>query len=455
MRATILRFITIISLLYSTSAIAAISPIEQTLATSRDGTILKLAGSNTLGADLLPNMMVEYMKAKGIENLRIQPSGIENEVFVTGTTRNGSVVRAHIAAHGSSTGFVGLANNEIDIAAASRPIKSTEAAKFPEFDMTGSRSEHVVGIDGLAIVVHPSLPMDYIDVDVLGKLFSGEINNWRDLQDNFPEYQLPNLPVSIHARDGNSGTYDSFESMVLDRGYELSEQAQRYESNEVLSQQVASLPGSIGFTAVATVGQAKALAVKDIGTIAMSPERILIAAEDYPLSRRLYLYTTERNNPHVSEFLEFAASQAGQDVVERVGFVSQNIIKLPQPVFSDMPDGYRRLVGRAERLSVNFRFVGEERQLDNKALVDLRRVAEFMQKPENQDRELMLFGFSDAIGDESRAILISEVRTLAVRKALREYGIRAKAITGYGSLNPVAQGPASDRNNRVEVWIKE
>lgn len=455
MRDTILRLLTIAALLYSTSITAAIAPIEQTFAADQRTTILRIAGSNTLGAEMLPNIMVKYMQAKGLENVAIRPAGIENEVLVVGNTKSGTMLRAHIAAHGSGTGFAGLRSGEVDIAAASRPIKASEREQFPEFDMQSPRSEHVVGIDGLAIVVHPSLSIESIEVDVLGKIFSGEVSNWQALQPFFPEYELPNLPIILHARDANSGTFDSFDSMVLARGYELAPDARRYESNEVLSSQVASIAGSIGFTAVATIGQAKAVSVRDTGTVAMQPERLLIAAEDYPLARRLYLYTTDQRNPYVNEFLSFAASQAGQNIVEQVGFVSQNIIKLPQPVFSNMPDGYRRLVGRAERLSVNFRFVGEERQMDNKALVDLRRVAEFMQQPENQGRELLLFGFSDQLENESRAILISEVRTLAVRKALREYGIHAKAMTGYGSLNPVAKGAASDRNNRVEVWIKE
>lgn len=445
----------IAALLYSTIAVAAIAPIEQTLVSNPDGVILRIAGSNTLGAELLPAMMVAYMQTKGIEQVRVISAGVDNETIVQGQTKLGRMVKVYIAAHGSGTGFGGLQLGTVDIAAASRPIKPKESALFPEFDMAGPRFEHIVGIDGLAIIVHPAVPVTYIDIDVLGRIFSGEVTNWQQLQDDFPEHLMPDLPIEVHARDANSGTFDSFKSMVLSRGYQLTELAARYESNQLLSNTVANRPGSIGFTAVATIGQAKSLSVKDSTTVAMQPKPLLIAAEDYPLSRRLYLYTTDRNNPHVSEFLTFASSQAGQDVVSQIGFVSQNIVTLPQAVHSDMPDGYRRIVGRAERLSVNIRFRGSNRSLDNKALVDLKRIAQFMQQPENQDRELLLFGFSEAGVNEARAILLSEVRTLAVRKALREYGIRAKALTGYGSMNPVANGDASSRNNRVEVWLKE
>jgi phosphate transport system substrate-binding protein len=65
---------------------------------------------------------------------------------------------------------------------------------------------------------------------------------------------------------------------------------------------------------------AKALAVSD-GAEPIPPDPFTIATEDYPLSRRLYLYTPANASKEVERFIEFALGEAGQKIVEQNGFV--------------------------------------------------------------------------------------------------------------------------------------
>lgn len=97
--------------------------------------------------------------------------------------------------------------------------------------------------------------------------------------------------IRLYARDEQSGTYDTFKELVLaSHGKSLASDARRFESNDRLAAAVSADPHAIGFVGIASVGRARALAIADGESLPMAPQESLIATEDYPLSRRLFLY---------------------------------------------------------------------------------------------------------------------------------------------------------------------
>ena len=415
------------------------------------GYLFEIHGSNTIGAHLAPTLVEQWLRHHQFETIERRKTTLTNEVEIWARTpASGMTIKVKIAAHGSSTGFLKLQSNTADIAAASRPVKHSENALFPSINLAQYENETVLAIDGLAIIAHPALNISHLTITQLGQIFSGEITNWADLGG-------PNLDVTVHSRDGNSGTFDTFKALVLSRGYSLTEEALRYESNEALSRQVAMSPGAIGFTAFASIGQAKVIAIVDGESLPMPPVATSIATEDYPLSRRLYLYQANTENNYALDFLSFVKSQAGQRSVEQAGFVSQNLSEVQITPNEHMPQGYRFLVSQAHRLTTNFRFVPGTKQLDNKALDDLERLSNYMNRPENQTREVFLVGFVNKQSNEFRAQILSEARVQSVKNKLRLTGVETNAMTGYGELNPVSDNSDERyalRNQRVEVWIK-
>ncbi len=253
-----------------------------------------------------------------------------------------------------------------------------------------------------------------------------------------------------------SGTWDSFKSMVLKGDYSLDTRARRFESNDRLSDLVSADPGAIGFVGLASVREAKALSVSQDGISPLGPEPLYVATEDYALSRRLFLYTLPGQTPPlVREFIEFAQSEAGQRRVAEVGFVSQNPVSLKPAIHPDAPAAYSNLVRHGERLSINFRFDAGSSRLDNKALWDVERLRQFMSQPQNRNRQLQLIGFGDGQQSEQRALILSQMRALRVKSALREYDIHAASVVGFGDDLPVADDREAGRikNQRVEVWL--
>lgn len=427
------------------AASAAVSPF----ASGQSGHLFTLHGSNTIGGRLAPELARDYLVAKGAELVSIRARQQENEYRIEGQLAAGAVY-VDVAAHGSGTGMSGLASGEAQVAMASRPIKESEQSLLADYGpMRTFEAEHVVAIDGLAVIVHPSNPVESLTVAQVARLFAGGVRNWSELGG-------PDLAVSLYARDHKSGTWDSFKSVVLNGRHALSEGARRFESNDRLSDSVAADPGAIGFVGLASVRRAKALSISQHGTQPLRPEPLYVATEDYALSRRLFMYTLPgRAPPLVREFIAFVHSGAGQERVAKVGFVSQNPVSLKPELAAEVPFSYKAVVSHAERLSINFRFDEGSARLDNKAQWDIQRLTRFMALPENRGRQLQLIGFGDAEQTEHRALVLSRMRALRVKAALRERGINAASVMGFGSDLPVAanQEGARLKNQRVEVWV--
>ncbi len=408
---------------------------------------IRISGSNTLGAKLIPRCAKSYLSHIGGFSPVIKTVA-ENEFLVSAKN---SDVEFSIKAHGSSTGFRAVKAGEASIAMSSRPIKSKEVTALAHTgDMTSEDAEHTVAVDGLAVLVHPANPVKQLTISQIADIFSGEIRNWAEVGGQ-------DLPISIYARDKNSGTWDTFKNLVLRKQYQLRGDAQRFESNDKLSDSVAGDISGIGFAGLASVRKAKPLQVSDDQTTAVAPSRLSVATEDYPLTRRLYVYTPPSlKDDRISNFVEYCQSQQGQNIVEQVGFISQNIIAVPQAATDNAPQEYQQLSSHAERLSVNFRFRPGSAQLDNKAKRDLQRLTDYLRQPDNKQRPVYLVGFNDQGKSDVRADLLAKFRALAVWSELFKEDVLIYRAMSFGAFMPVASNSnavSKMKNSRVEIWI--
>lgn len=412
---------------------------------------LEIHGSNTIGATLAPMLMTGFLEQLTGKSVAAAPTGAANEQVLS-TVHNGKPLTVLVAAHGTSTGFTSMAAAQADIWAASRRIKDGEVTSMASrADMTSAESEHIIAIDGLAILVHPSNPVNELSIETLAKIFAGEITNWSAVGG-------ADRAIQVYARDEQSGTWDTFKELVLAGKYALTGNALRYESNDELSRDVSGDPAGIGFAGFASVGSSKLLAIADGTAPALKPSKLSVATEDYALARRLYLYTPGSTDSELGQaFIQYAQSQAGQEIVAKSGFFSQNPFAVDPVYDASVPETFKRLTERYQRLSVNFRFAEGHTKLDNKANRDLMRVQEYLRQSGKSGSDLMLIGFADKRSHELRAQMISELRARSASKALRELGTVVRGHTGYGHYMPVgsAGGETGDqRNGRVEVWVR-
>ncbi|WP_415905675.1 phosphate ABC transporter substrate-binding/OmpA family protein [Neptuniibacter sp. QD48_55] len=417
-------------------------------------TPFRIQGSNTIGEVLAPELLKAFYASEGAQQSTLVASDIEveNNLEITYPGKKEiSVIPIH--AHGSSTGFKALKENKTDLAMASRRIKDKEVEQLESRygNLKSKSTEHIIGMDGLAVIVNPDNPIAHLSTEDLAKLFAGNITNWSELGG-------PDLAVKIYARDSNSGTWDSFKSMVLKKhGVKLSEAAQRLESSVELSDNVSKTPGAIGFIGLPYVLRAKALAISDGEKgLPIYPTSFTISTEDYPLVRRLYIYepSTISTQSEAHRFISFVLSKEGQDVVKKAGFISQNIYPTTPVLTDTYPQEYIQSVKNAQRLSLNFRFKSGTVVLDNKAVRDLERVIQFFES--NPGQQATLIGFSDSIGDPVINKSLSLQRARAVEQALLARGINIQRSIGLGEMAPIASNLTKlgrEKNRRVEIWV--
>ena len=411
--------------------------------------VLRLGGSNTIGAKLAPALLVAYFKESGCSDVKSAAAAADESVVSCST--NGKNLTATVSAHGSSTAFKGLGDKSLDIGMASRKITAAETERLKALgDMTSPSNEHVLGLDGIAVIVHPGNGAAKLTVDQVAAIFTGVINDWKQLGGNVGK-------INVYARDDQSGTFDTFKALVLDKT-PLIAGAKRFEDSAALSAAVANDPDGIGFVGLATIGNAKAVAVGPTGAASLLPNRFTVATEDYALSRRLFLYSAQSSSkPEVARFIEFVNSAKGQAVVEQTGLVPLTIRQERSTVPTGAPSAYNGLVANALRLSVNFRFRTGSSELDNRGLKDLDRVTEFLASSSVNPDRLMLFGFADSRGAAALNQTLSENRAKTVASALELRGVQPKTVRGFGSAIPVADNSTADgqnRNRRVEVWVR-
>lgn len=417
--------------------------------------ILRLSGSNTIGAALGPALAEAFLRqSQGATNVKTVRGDKEDEVRVEGTLPGEpSPKTIEIHAHGSATAFQDLGNLLCDVGMASRKVKPDEASSLASLgDLTSPSSEHVLGLDGIAVIVSKGNSVASLTKDQIARVFAGEMADWSQLGG-------PTSGINVYARDDKSGTYDTFKTLVLG-SKKLVASAKRFEDSRELSDAVAKDVNGIGFIGLPYVLDAKAIAVSENGTHPFLPNHFTVSTEDYALSRRLFLYTASSpTNDLARKFVRFALSPQGQEIVEKIGFVGQNVSAIEgRAIPDDAPEWYKQLTAGASRLSLDFRFRTGSSELDNKALSDLDRVVTFLTDVRGSGQNILLFGFADSTGASQTNATLSKNRANVVAQQFQQRGLNAFAVVGFGSQLPVASNETPqgrDKNRRVEIWLKK
>jgi phosphate transport system substrate-binding protein len=403
--------------------------------------LLRLSGSNTIGSQLAPDLVERWLASKGASD--IHRSGGSDETAVTATL-NGSPISVQVKAHGSATAFTDLGSNSCDIGMASRKIKSQETSDLQSKglgDLTSNANERVLGLDGVAVIANEGNEIDSLSADEVANIFSGASSkqSW-----------------NVYARDDKSGTYDTFKDRVLGNR-SLASSAKRFEDSRELVSAVAKDRNGIGFVGLPYAVGVKVLAVFDKGATPLVPNTMTVRTEAYPLSRRLYFYLPGNAKPEARDFVRFALSPQGQDVVEKNGFVGQKVDVVKEQAPANAPKGYVDLMPSADRLSVDFRFRTGSSELDSKAVDDVKRVAAAMSS-QYSGRGVMLVGFADSTGNRSANLKLSKDRAQSVAAQMERQGVTTVSVTGFGQDLPVADNATPEgreKNRRVEIWLRK
>ena len=433
---------------------------------------ITIAGSNAIGNVLMPNLIEAFAKRAGLEPTRAAGNDPRNLTIQLMNRGGRQVASLQLSRYGSSASFGRLEARQTEIGMSSRRIREAEVAKLAAAglgNMLLPTHEHVLALDGLIIIVGPDNASVSISVDNVAKVFSGQITDWVQLG-------LPPGPINVYAPAEGSGTFETFDKLVLKpRNLKLAANATRTDGDEQQSDLIANDPLGIGFVGIAQQRNAKALNLQSACGLISRPTRFGMKTEEYPLTRRLYLYSPGRPKaPLARQLLSFSLSDAAQEIVAGSDFIDQTPEALPFKdqgariafaLNADEKDfdiaAMRSLltdISQSLRLTTTLRFETGSFRLDTKASRDIDRLAQLLKTPEYEGKRVLLIGFADSVGAYGRNLLLSQRRAKTVALALKEGGYAPKVVTkGYSELAPVACNDTTKSrqlNRRVEVWVK-
>lgn len=260
----------------------------------------------SIGSDTMNNMMTLW--AEGFQE--IYPN-----------------VQIEIEGKGSSTAPPALIQGTATFGPMSRPMKANE---IDDFEKRYGYKPTAMGtsIDMLAVYVNKDNPIKGLSLPQVDAIFStnrkgGEkedVSRWGQLGVGGA---LAQSPISLYGRNSASGTYALFKEIALFGGdYKPTVKEQPGSSSVV--QGVATDKSGIGYSGIGyktSDVRALPLSVKGEDYVEPTAEN----ADDYPMSRFLYIYVNSRPgselDPLRKEFLKYIFSQQGQKAVVKDGYL--------------------------------------------------------------------------------------------------------------------------------------
>lgn len=210
---------------------------------------------------------------------------------------------------GSGDGAAALVDNRCDIAMMSRFMKEAEFKKAVENGVLPVA--HVIAMDGVCVVVHPSNPVQELTTAQVRDIYAGKITNWNQVGG-------VNRPIVVISRDTSSGTYESFNELVMKKD-KMANHVEYVNSNPQAHARVRSTEGAIGYVGLGFMDRY----VKAVKLDGVMPNRSTIAKGIFPISRPLFLFTngypTLGSMAHA--FVTYHLTEQGQEIIESKGFV--------------------------------------------------------------------------------------------------------------------------------------
>lgn len=227
-----------------------------------------------------------------------------------------------VLASGTNKGIESFVNGNIVVVNASRPMSDDERSTAIANDI--NPIEVILAYDALAIITNPMLGVDSLTLNQVAGIFSGQINNWKEVGG-------PDLAIQRYGRDYNSGTRLFMAEQVIHGSFAAD--VQPCDDTEGIVQKVKEDLTGIGYVGVGHIMEPNGKPRGDIWAMylynedlpAISPyERRKVLQGEYPICRPLYQYFNGMPSGHLMDFLQFELSKAGQQIVELHGFFPVN-----------------------------------------------------------------------------------------------------------------------------------
>ncbi len=226
---------------------------------------------------------------------------------------------------GSSKGIESAGEGKVDIGMASRYLKNEEKKKYPLL------IQHVIGYDGIAIIVNSNNTINNITFDHVRDIYSGRIKNWKEIGG-------PDMPIVLISKEEGRSTLDLFiehfklqvkteNNLIF---YKKKEDADfssigahiAGQNSEVISM-VEETPGAIGYVSIGAAERAERRRrnIKRLSLDGIQATRENVISRTYPIIRPLSVVIRGKPSGNVKTFIDYLLSPEGQKIVKNLDYI--------------------------------------------------------------------------------------------------------------------------------------
>lgn len=226
-----------------------------------------------------------------------------------------------VSGGGSGTGIAALINGTVDIANASRAMSEEE--KAAALKNNGKEvKEFVVGLDALAVFVHPSNPLKGLTLEELGCIYGdgGKCDTWSDVRGTVVPGCKDNKIIRV-SRQSNSGTYQYFREAVVGEKTDMKQGSMDLNGSREAIDLVEKTPCAIGYSGMGYLtDKVTSLCVEKDGKC-ISPTVETASDRSYPIARELYMYTSGAPSAEVQAFMDWTQTKEAEALIIKSGYV--------------------------------------------------------------------------------------------------------------------------------------
>ena len=215
-------------------------------------------------------------------------------------------VRIDVQSGGSSRGLADARQGLADIGMVSRALKEDEVKELKGF---------TIARDGIGVIIHSSNPVDNLTDEQVVQIYTGEIDNWQEVGGK-------DAPITVVNKAEGRSTLELFLKYFKLENSQIKADVVIGDNQQGIKT-VAGNANALGYVSIGSaeydIDQGVAIKLLPVGGIEANTKTVQDGS--FPLSRPLTLVTTTQPEGLTEKFINFAQSEATNDIVKEQNFV--------------------------------------------------------------------------------------------------------------------------------------
>src|SRR3989339_534189 len=212
---------------------------------------------------------------------------------------------------GTGEGIIGVDQGVLDICLGAREMNEEERGKYPDL------TESTFVLDAMVLTIHNSQSIDNLSKENIVDIFSGRINNWKELGGNDAE-------IVILDREESESSKLLLRKYILGEDLEVDKDAVLIHSAASMDEALELSVNAMGQTSLGMI-KYKKLPVKALSIDGISPNEETVRSGSYEMVRRYgIIYDQVKLTSEAEKLIDYLHSQEVKSALNSFGFFPED-----------------------------------------------------------------------------------------------------------------------------------